>query len=193
MRKILFQFNDKAIELLAECSTITKMVDQKDFGLIEYVKVWLEKSEKLFHDFNMAEQGKVSVIRASLIAAKSGIYTSDAISTQSSKQKKKIHFIIQNLTEASNLLFEAYKSNNEEILKAKTLTNQVVLVALQINHFPSDLLLLPIQPSNLKSIWQFLYANQELQKGLNQVLSIVSFADALRLMDESFTNILQQE
>ena len=192
MQKILTQFTDKAMILLSDCSEIADLYEAKNPKLQEYFKIWLKKCEQLLKDYNKAEQSKFASIRAEILAAESGVFKDSYNGKTQAKRKKSAALIALRLKEAGEYLYTAYNEENEKINNAKNIINQIVLVALQNNIIPSNLLTKSVNGEILQTIWKILSSNTELKKGMNQVLAIVSFADALRLTEEALSNIQQQ-
>lgn len=190
MKHAITLFIDKAEEMLREVSPIADLSNDGPAEFAGAIEAWLIRAEDLFKQYNQGEQALLAAIRPSVKLAGSPGAIDDGESI-SGRRKKRKRLLTEHLNQSVDYFYRAYTREKAKVEEARELVRQVILVALQsglLNNLPPGSF---TGSEQLVSIQAQLYADAELRKGINRVLSIVAYPDLLRLIDETLNDILQ--
>ncbi len=190
MRKVIAGFIKAGEKLLSQFSALVNLYENNDFTFVDSYLSWLKECENLLEEYNQPEQSKIASIRSVVLAAKRGIHNQNIQIKNNSKKNIASLISILSFRESQDCLYGVLMKEVEKIRNAKIVINQIVLVAFQNNLIGPELLLNLNRQENLIAIWNILNSNNEIKKGLNQVLLTVSYIDALKLLDETITELI---
>lgn len=185
MRQIQTQLADEISALLVQSSSLVDKYENNDASFVELFKEWLIKGEDLLKRYNKPHVSELAGLRIITIAAERGVYSND-INIAPTKRKRKISSSIAaiSLNKAQNILQNVLKPVLENIEQAKNLIKQMLVMAAQKNLINKYWLTNEDLSTKLQNLWKAFREDTDLKVLANHVLTIVSYVDTLRLMEE---------
>jgi hypothetical protein len=185
MRQIQTQLADEINTLLIQSSSLVDKYENKNVSFVESFKEWLIKGEELLKRYNKPQVSELAGLRSVTIAAERGVYDKN-INIISAKSNRKISSSIAaiSLNKAQNILQNVLKPVLENIEHAKNLIKQILVTAAQKNLINKYWLTDEDLSTKLQNLWKAFKEDTDLKALTNHVLTLVSYVDALRLMEE---------
>jgi phospholipase/lecithinase/hemolysin len=184
MKVIQTQLADQLTALLEESSVLVNLYATEDAGFTRKLLEWLQKGEAVLTQHHKPQVSVLAGIRACTVAAGRGVYDKNRFVIERGQSRKVIAAITAiAFNQAQDILQDILQQAFNLIEKAEGIVKQVLLVAYQKQ------LLQPILQGpgtisqKLNAIWAMLLLNAELDLGAKQILSHVSYPDALRLIE----------
>lgn len=191
MQIVVTAFLDQLYEQLAEGSRLVTLYKEKDASFIPALESWLEASEAVLEKNRRSQVGEIAGIRAQLLAASNGVYDKNSFAIPATDSRRKIcqanaALLFNNAQRILNSLFATFLARKDE---ADKYMRQMILIALQKNSFyPIWNSSLGI-PDKLTALWESFLADNDLVQGTRQILSLVHYVDALRVLDEAIGDL----
>ena len=185
MRQIQTQLVDEINALLIQSSSLVDKYENKDVSFVESSKEWLIKGEELLKRYNKPQVSELAGLRSVIIAAERGVSDKN-INIMSTKSNRKISSSIAaiSLNKTQNILQDVLKPVSENIEHAKSLIKQILVTAAQKNLINKYWLTDEDLSAKLQNLWKAFKEDIDLKALTSHVLTLVSYVDALRLMEE---------
>ena len=185
MRQIQTQLVDEINALLIQSSSLVDKYENKDVSFVESSKEWLIKGEELLKRYNKPQVSELAGLRSVIIAAERGVSDKN-INIMSTKSNRKISSSIAaiSLNKTQNILQDVLKPVLENIEHAKSLIKQILVTAAQKNLINKYWLTDEDLSTKLQNLWKAFKEDIDLKALTSHVLTLVSYVDALRLMEE---------
>ncbi len=186
MRQIQTQLSDDLKTLLVQTPCLADKYENKDINFVESFKEWLIKGEKLLKSYNEPKTSELAGLRSTIIAAERGLYDRNTFVVPSTNSRKKISSSIAavSLFKAQEILQEILNPLAENIKNAKNLLKQILALAAQKNLIKTHWMSKGDLSKKLQNLWLSFKEDSDLKSSTNHVLTLVSYIDALRLIEE---------
>jgi len=191
LRIVVTAFLDQLHALLEQGPHLVTQYDRKDISFVSSLKSWLEAGEAVLKEYHRPEVSKIAGIRAQLLSASSGVFDKNNFRLPDKGNERKLFYasaaiLFNSAQDILNDLYNTFSADKEEAVKYM---RQIVLITLQKNSF------YPIWNSafgmseRVNMLWQAFAADNDLVQGVRQILTLVHYLDALRIMDEVITEL----
>ena len=164
---------------------LVDLQDQRDPGLVQDVKQWLSKLEKVLDNNRAPVAGNVAALRALLISAERGVVpTGVEFHGRSTRHKIREAAVAYVLQQTGDLISSFIQKDNERVAEAERLVRQLVVLA-KAKGLIQELSSGDNFTDMLKAIWQTMSADPELSPGTVNVEGLIGPYDALILLDRT--------
>ena len=184
MQIVITAYLDESRERIEESTRLVDLYQNKDFAFVSTLIAWLSRSEALMKQYRRGELGAISALRARALAAQAGVQQGGQPSErrlQARRQSAGACALI--LGEAQALLGGVHTALEAKRDEASRLIQQMLQILIQNGSLAPLLAAPPAQ--RVTPIWQSCLSRPEVATGARQVLGLVSWPDALRLIDET--------
>ena len=176
---------DELQVLLEQVPALVNKYESNDSSFPESSKQWLRCGEKLLTTYHKAQVSVLAGLRGFIVAAESGVYEpSFALDPKMRKRKASAATAIFSLNRAQEILQSVLNPVVVEVEEARTLIKQVLVLADQKNILAEYMEAADEVTNNLLTLWYNLSKTEDIRVGLNRILTLVSHAEALKLMEE---------
>lgn len=186
MQIVVMAFLDESMALMQDASRIVDLYEAKSLEFFPELLVWIKKAEGLMKTYRRSQLGAMSALRGRILAAHAGIQEGAAPELrrlQARKQSAGACLLL--LSQAQALLQDVHACLEAKRDEAARMVQQMLQILLQNGVLPALLQGAPPSPERLGRVWQTCQARAEVASGARQVLGLVAWADALRLIDET--------
>lgn len=179
--------------VLAYIPRLVDAYDRKDPNFIPELKKWLALAENVLAENRRHEISRIAGLRSRLISAERGIWDPKDISIEMSKtekssmgRKRKLALAVggQVINTAQSILSDVIEPLELQVKEATEIIRQLLLIASQKELVP--LSEMSRQDRDVRKIWVKLINSAELRPGTQKVLSLISFPEALCIIDDIF-------
>lgn len=171
--------------LLEQVPDLINKYEANDPAFIPSVKRWLSAGEHLLTMHHKPQVAELAGARGKIIAAEQGMYEqAPAVHTRLPKRKTSAAIAIFSLKRAQEMLLHMLEPIMENVEESKILMKQVFALADQksiLTRYRTE------NPSvvNMLALWNYLASIEDIRVGLNRILTLVSHAEALQLMESA--------
>lgn len=183
MQIVVTAFLDEAEALVRASRALVDRYQARDPDFLPALISWLAQGEALLEKYRRPQLGAFAALRARALAAQAGVNIGEGQRLAQRKQSAGAGALI--LGEAQALLGEVQISLAAKREEASRLVQQMLQILIQNNSL-SSLLAAPTA-ERVIAIWQTCLARPEVATGARQVLGLVAWPDALRLVDETLS------
>ncbi len=184
MQIVVTAFLDESRALLEESMRLVDLYQDKhpDFPL--RLIDWLRCAEETLKKHRRSQLGPLSALRARALAALAGVHEgADPAARRLQARKQTAGACALLLGQAQGLLHEAQAALEPRRDEAMRLIQQMLQILLQGGVLQPLLAAGPVE--RLALVWQACQTRPEVANGARQILGLVAWADALRLIDET--------
>lgn len=187
MQIVVTAFLDESRALVEESLRLVDDYQHKQPDFPARLVDWLRRAEETLKKHRRSQLAPLSALRARALAAIAGVYEgaeSAARRLQARKQTAGACALL--LGQAQDLLHEAQAALEPRRDEAARLIQQILQILIQNGLLPALLDAASGRPAErLALVWQACQTRPEVANGARQVLGLVAWADALRLIDET--------
>jgi hypothetical protein len=173
---------------LLQVPSLVNLQETRDPNFANNVKQWLSELEKILENNRIPAAGSVASLRGVLISAERGAIPA-GIEFQGRATGRKIReaTAADVIRQASDLVSNVIKRDQERIAEAERITRQLVALAKTkglIREHPHNNNL----ADSLKHIWRTMSADPDLSQGTASVEGLIGPNDALIILDRTITS-----
>ena len=186
MQIVVTAFLDELQALVEESTRLVDGYQHKQPDFPDRLVDWLRRAEDLLKRHRRSQLAPLSALRARALAAIAGVHEgaeSAARRLQARKQTAGACALL--LGQAQGLLHEAQAALEPRRDEAARLIQQMLQILIQNGLLQALLDAAPGAAERLALVWQVCQTRAEVANGARQVLGLVAWADALRLIDET--------
>lgn len=187
MQIVVTAFLDESRALVEESLRLVDDYQHKQPDFPARLVDWLRRAEETLKKHRRSQLALLSALRARALAAIAGVHEgaeSAARRLQARKQTAGACALL--LGQAQDLLHEAQAALEPRRDEAARLIQQILQILIQNGLLPALLDAASGRPAErLALVWQACQTRPEVANGARQVLGLVAWADALRLIDET--------
>lgn len=187
MQIVVTAFLDESRALVEESLRLVDDYQHKQPDFPARLVDWLRRAEETLKKHRRSQLAPLSALRARALAAIAGVQEgteSAARRLQARKQTAGACALL--LGQAQDLLHEAQAALEPRRDEAARLIQQILQILIQNGLLPALLDAASGRPAErLALVWQACQTRPEVANGARQVLGLVAWADALRLIDET--------
>lgn len=191
MQVVVTALLDQLYGLLARAPHIVTLYEQKDVSFIPSLNAWLVESESVLEKNRRPQLGEMAGIRAQLLSASHAVYDKTVFSIPETGGPRKIFHAIAGIlfSNAQDILVSLHAGFSARREEAEKVVRQMLMISLQKQTF------YPVWNSGLDisqklgSLWHSFTLDKDLVQGSRQVLSLVHYVDALRILGESIDDL----
>lgn len=165
---------------------IVTLGQNKEVSFIDALSEWLVQTESILRNNHRPQLGEIAGIRAQLFAASGNVYDKRVVSLPTTGgARKNFHayaaLLLSDTQAVMARQFEVFAGMRAD---AEKFTRQIVLIAVQKNAFYPIWSGTQVHSIRLVDLWSSFVSDPDLVQGTRQILAAVSYADALRILDE---------
>jgi hypothetical protein len=186
MQIVVTAFLDESQALVEESTRLVDLYQHKQPDFPDRLVDWLRRAEDLLKRHRRSQLAPLSALRARALAAIAGMHEGTepaARRLQARKQTAGACALL--LGQAQGLLHEAQAALEPKRDEAARLIQQMLQILIQNGLLQALLDAAPGPAERLALVWQACQTRAEVANGARQVLALVAWADALRLIDET--------
>ncbi len=177
---------DEARALVEESTRLVDLYQDRHPDFPERLVDWLRRAETMLKQHRRSQLGPMSALRARALAAIAGVHEgADAPARRLQARKQTAGTCALLLGQAQGLLHEACAALEPRRDEAARLIQQMLQILLQGGVLQPLLATAPGPAERLALVWQSCQTRPEVANGARQILGLVAWADALRLIDET--------
>ena len=181
MQIVVTAFLDEVQALVRASLALADRYQKRDPDFLAALLAWLGQGEKLLEKYRRPQLASFAALRARALAAQGGVNTESTRRLTQRRQSAGAGALI--LGEAQALLGEVQTGLTAKRDEAAHLIQQMLQILIQ-NGSLTPFLAAP-GAERVAPIWQNCLARPEVATGARQVLGLVAWPDALRLIDET--------
>ena len=181
MQIVVTAFLDEAQALVRASLALADRYQKRDPDFLAALLTWLGQGEVLLEKYRRPQLASFAALRARALATQGGVNTESTRRLTQRRQSAGAGALI--LGEAQALLGEVQTGLTAKRDEAAHLIQQMLQILIQ-NGSLTPLLAAP-GAERVAPIWQNCLARPEVATGARQVLGLVAWPDALRLIDET--------
>lgn len=160
--------------------------------IAQMVKHWIKEAEDVLKYYKVPQFSELAVMRGCITAAEQGVWDNSFIIKQNVRQSKVAPAIaIITLKRAQDILQLILDPINRSLDEAKKLLNGIILITAQrkiITQYSGPDGELTV---SVRELWEYLATRENIREALSQVLTIVTYNDAIHLMKECLDQLPQ--
>ena len=186
MQIVVTAFLDESQALVEAATRLVDLYQHKQPDFPDRLIDWLRRAEDLLKRYRRSQLAPLTALRARALAAIAGVHEgaeSAARRLQARKQTAGACALL--LGQAQGLLHEAQAALEPRRDEAARLIQQMLQILIQNGLLQALLDAAPGAAERLALVWQVCQTRAEVANGARQVLGLVAWADALRLIDET--------
>jgi hypothetical protein len=177
---------DEARLLVEESTLLVDLYQHKHPDFPERLVEWLRRAEDMLKRHRRSQLAPMSALRARALAALAGIHEgADASARRLQARKQTAAACALLLAQAQGLLHEVCAALEPRRDEAARLVQQMLQILLQGGVLQPLLAQASGPAERLALVWQVCQTRPEVANGARQILGLVAWADALRLIDET--------
>lgn len=186
MQIVITSYLDESMSLMRDSTKLVDLYQEKNAEFVPSLVEWLRKSEDLLKRYNRNQLGAMSALRGKALAAQTGILSRGEITVRRLQARKQIAgACVLILSEGQSMLQDIHSTLEAKREEALHLIQQMLHILMQ-SGILSALLDAGTSPEErLNLVWKSCQSTTEVATGARQVLGLISWADALRLIDET--------
>jgi hypothetical protein len=185
MQIVVTAFLDESRALVEESMRLVDLYQDKHPDFQDRLVGWLRRAEETLKKHRRSQLGPLSALRARALAALAGVHEGvDPAARRLQARKQTAGACALLLGQAQGLLYEAQAALEPKRDEAARLLQQMLQILLQGGVLP-PLLAAAGPAERLALVWQACQTRPEVANGARQILGLVAWADALRLIDET--------
>lgn len=187
MQIVVTAFLDESRALVEESLRLVDLYQDKHPGFPQRLIDWLRRAEETLKKHRRSQLAPLSALRARALAAIAGVHEgADVPARRLQARKQTAGACALLLGQAQDLLHEAQAALEPRRDEAARLIQQILQILIQNGLLPALLDAASGRPAErLALVWQACQTRPEVANGARQVLGLVAWADALRLIDET--------
>lgn len=187
MQIVVTAFLDESRALVEESLRLVDDYQHKQPDFPDRLVDWLRRAEETLKKHRRSQLAPLSALRARALAAIAGVHEgADAPARRLQARKQTAGACARLLGQAQDLLHEAQAALEPRRDEAARLIQQILQILIQNGLLPALLDAASGRPAErLSLVWQACQTRPEVANGARQVLGLVAWADALRLLDET--------
>ncbi len=177
---------DEARALVEESTRLVDLYQDKHPDFPVRLVDWLRRAEETLKQHRRTQLGPMSALRARALATIAGVHEgADPVARRLQARKQSAGACALLLGQAQGLLHEVCAALEPKRDEAARLLQQMLQILLQGGVLQPLLAAAPGSAERLALVWQACQTRPEVANGARQVLGLVAWADALRLIDET--------
>lgn len=177
---------DEVRALVEESTRLVDLYQDKSSEFPERLVAWLRRAEATLKQHRRSQLGPLSALRARALAAIAGMHEgSDPAARRLQARKQTAGACALLLGQAQDLLHQVCAALEPKRDEAARLLQQMLQILLQGGVLLPLLAAAQGPAERLARVWQACQTRPEVANGARQVLGLVAWADALRLIDET--------
>lgn len=186
MQIVVTAFLDESQALVEESTRLVDLYQHKQPDFPDRLVDWLRRCEDLLKRHRRSQLAPLSALRARALAAIAGVHESaESAARRLQARKQTAGACALLLGQAQGLLHEAQAALEPRRDEAARLIQQMLQILIQ-NGLLQALLDAATGPAErLSRVWLACQTRPEVANGARQVLGLVAWADALRLIDQT--------
>lgn len=187
MQIVVTAFLDESRALVEESTLLVDLYQDKHPDFPQRLIGWLRRAEETLKRHRRSQLAPMSALRARALAAIAGVHESadPAAARRLQARKQTAGACALLLGQAQGLLHEAQAALEPKRDEAARLIQQMLQILLQAAVLPPLLAAAHGPAERLTLVWQACQTRPEVANGARQILGLVAWADALRLIDET--------
>ena len=186
MQIVVTAFLDESQALVEESTRLVDLYQDKHPDFPVRLVDWLRRAEETLRQHRRSQLAPLSALRARALAAIAGVHEgADPVARRLQARKQTAGACALLLGQAQGLLHEAQAALEPRRDEAARLIQQMLQILLQAAVLPPLLAAAHGPAERLTLVWQACQTRPEVANGARQILGLVAWADALRLIDET--------
>ncbi len=186
MQIVVTAFLDESQALVEESTRLVDLYQHKQPDFPDRLIDWLRRAEEALKRHRRSQLAPLSALRARALAAIAGLHEgADAPARRLQARKQTAGACALLLGQAQDLLHGAQAALEPRRDEAARLIQQMLQILIQNGLLQALLDAAPGPAERLALVWQACQTRPEVANGARQVLGLVAWADALRLIDET--------
>ena len=186
MQIVVTAFLDESQALVEESTRLVDLYQHKQPDFPDRLIDWLRRAEEALKRHRRSQLAPLSALRARALAAIAGLHEgADAPARRLQARKQTAGACALLLGQAQDLLHGAQAALEPRRDEAARLIQQMLQILIQNGLLQALLDAAPGPAERLALVWQSCQTRPEVANGARQVLGLVAWADALRLIDET--------
>ncbi|MEO0004054.1 MAG: hypothetical protein RLZZ22_1746 [Pseudomonadota bacterium] len=186
MQIVVTAFLDESRALVEASTRLVDLYQHQQPDFPDRLVDWLRRAEDLLKRHRLGQLAPLSALRARALAAIAGMHEgAEPAARRLQARKQTAGACALLLGQAQGLLHEAQAALEPRRDEAARLIQQMLQILLQSGMLPALLDAAPGPAERLARVWQVCQTRVEVANGARQVLGLVAWADALRLIDET--------
>jgi hypothetical protein len=190
MQTVVSELLDALWPLLSGAPRLTGMYDAGEARFVAELDEWLAAGEAVLNRHHRPQVAEIAGLRAQLRAASAGVIDIRYIRAPADAGGRKLHRAVAALlfNQAQAVLCAVTETFSAQRKEAEKYVRQMVALSLQKQLFYPAWDGGGSRSESLTRVWQTLMADGDTLAAGRHVLSIVSYPDALRMVDEVVTD-----
>lgn len=186
MNTIVTGLLDDLWPLLSRASSLAALYDAGDAGFVAQLDEWLVASEEVLNRHRRAQVAEIAGLRAQLRAASAGVIDTRFVRVPADAGGRKAYRAVAALlfNQAQAVLGAVHEAFSARADEAGKFVRQMLALALQKQVFHPAWDGGASRSESVTRVWQTLMADPDAAPAGWHVLSLVSYPDALRMVDE---------
>lgn len=179
---------DETGKILKKSPMLIAKYEQGNSDFPQAVFQWLSEAEQVLNKNGLAQAAAISAIKGKLLAAQNGIMeTSDIMLVRPPQSQRKAHMAVSALyfSRGRDLLGNLYEAMSQKRDESLKYIRQMIILMEQQDAIPS--LDSAGRSQALTRLFASMCSNPGSSAAARHVLTLVNYADALRLIDETLT------
>lgn len=177
---------DEARALVEESTRLVDLYQDKSPDFPERLVDWLRRVEQMLKQHRRSQLAPLSALRARALAEIAGVHEgAEPAARRLQARKQTAGACALLLGQAQGLLHEVCAVLEPKRDEAARLIQQMLQILFQAGVLQSLLAAVSGSAERLALIWQACQTRPEVANGARQILGLVAWADALRLIDET--------
>lgn len=186
MQIVVTAFLDESQALVEESTRLVDDYQHKQPDFPDRLVDWLRRAEDMLKRHRRRQLAPLAALRARALTAIAGVHEgADAPARRQQARKQTAGACALLLGQAQGLLHEAQAMVEPRRDEAARLIQQMLQILIQNGLLQALLDAAPGPAERLALVWQACQTRPEVANGARQVLGLVAWADALRLIDET--------
>lgn len=186
MQIVVTAFLDESQALVEESTRLVDLYQDKHPDFPQRLIGWLRRAEETLRQYRRSQLAPMSALRARALAAVAGVHDgADPAARRLQARKQTAGACALLLGQAQGLLHEAQAVLEPKRDEAARLIQQMLQILLQAAVLQPLLAAASGPAERLALVWQACQTRPEVANGARQILGLVAWADALRLIDET--------
>lgn len=169
-------------DYLQQVSVLVDLYDKKHSSFNIEVKRWFRQTELALHVARLPIVATIAARRANILAAERGTRPEGiALPKRASKRRICDAVAIHSLSDVQSIVLEALSTDQDAYSQAERLIRSVLVTANRKGVLNNGIQP-PFTAANVRDLWRDMVADETVGMHTSQVLSLVSFRDALTLI-----------
>ncbi len=187
MNVVVTELLDELWKLLQQASELVGSYASAASDFVPRLHAWLTSAEGVLNKHHCPQVSEVAGLRAQLTASADGVFDIRFIrlpaTTMTRKTTRAVAALLFN--QAQTVLQNVYETFRAKRDEAANYVRQMILLSLQKQTFHPAWSTGEDRSQSVANVWQMLMADADAVTAGRRVLSLVSYPDALRLVEEA--------